>query len=210
MVLDLLPALLRETHLREGLAVDLHLGSEDSHLLAVATIGVSTRDLVLLHAKLEGESLLQTRRVESSERSQLVGLQARVDESGEGSHVGRVEDDDHVLHLGAILLDVVAEVGSDLAVALEQVLAGHTVLAGSTTRGDDVLSTREGLFSINGVGDVGTLESTLLNLIEYAMNARLIDIVEANVRSEAEHQNALYHVRTNHTACADDNELVIC
>ena len=109
-----------------------------------------------------------------------------------------------------ILLDVVAEVGSDLAVALEQVLAGHTVLAGSTTRGDDVLSTREGLFSINGVGDVGTLESTLLDLIEYAMNARLIDIVEANVRSEAEHQNALYHVRTNHTACADDNELVIC
>ena len=82
VVLDLLPALLRETHLREGLAVDLHLGSEDSHLLAVATIGVSTRDLVLLHAKLEGESLLQTRRVESSERSQLVGLQARVDESG--------------------------------------------------------------------------------------------------------------------------------
>ena len=52
-----------------------------------------------------------------------------MDESGEGSYIGRVEDDHHVLHVRAVLLDEVAELGGNLAVALEKVFAGHTVLA---------------------------------------------------------------------------------
>ena len=99
----------------------------------MATIGVSASNLVLLYAELEGESLLQTCRVEGSERGQLVSLQTRVDESSEGGNVGGVEDNNYMLNVGAILLDVVTKVGSNLAVALEQILTGHTVLTGSTT-----------------------------------------------------------------------------
>ena len=65
-VLDLLPTLVAETHLSQRLAVDLHLRSEDSHLLAVATVGVSTCHLVLLNTELQCQSLLQTSRVEGS------------------------------------------------------------------------------------------------------------------------------------------------
>jgi hypothetical protein len=83
-VLDLLPLLVRETHLSEGLAVDFHLRSEDCHLLTVTTIGVCTGHLILLYAELQGQSLLQTGRVETGERSQLVGLQARVNQGGQG------------------------------------------------------------------------------------------------------------------------------
>lgn len=41
------------------------------------------------------------------------------------------------------------------------------------------------------------------------MNTWLIDVIKTNIGSEAEHQSALYHVRTNHTAGTDDQKLVI-
>ena len=147
-----------------------------------------------------------------------------MDQSGQSGHVSGVEDDNHVLNVRAVLLDVVTEVSSDLAVALQQILTCHASLTRSTTRGDDVFSAGESLLGslgnllgiahvLNGrsiVGDVGTGECALLNLIEDTMNTRLIDIVETYVRSKAEHQNALHHVGTDHTACTDDDQLVIC
>src|SRR3712207_6919958 len=54
---DLCPTLLREAHLCQRLAIDLHLRREYGHLLTVATIGVSTSNLILLYAKLQCQSL---------------------------------------------------------------------------------------------------------------------------------------------------------
>ena len=88
-------------------------------------------NLALLHAEFLRESFLQTGAVEGCEAGELLGFQAGVDEGGEGSDICRIEDNHHVLHIGAVLLDVVAEFGSDLAVALEKILAGHALLAGS-------------------------------------------------------------------------------
>ena len=50
----------------------------------------------------------------------------------ESGKVGWVEDHNHMLHVGAVLLDVLAEILGDLAVALEKILAGHALLAGSS------------------------------------------------------------------------------
>ena len=54
-----------------------------------------------------------------------------MDEGGESRDVGGVENNNHVLDVGAVLLDEVAELGGNLAVALEQVFASHSVLTGA-------------------------------------------------------------------------------
>ena len=56
-----------------------------------------------------------------------------MNQRGQSSHICGVEDHHHMLYIGAVLLDVVTEVGSNLAVALEQILTGHTSLTGSAT-----------------------------------------------------------------------------
>ena len=84
------------------------------------------------HAELLSEGFLQTGAVEGSERGELLGLQTAVDKSGKGGDVSGVEDDDDVLHVRAILMDEIAELSSNLAVALEKVFAGHTLLTGCT------------------------------------------------------------------------------
>ena len=133
-----------------------------------------------------------------------------MDESCQCCNVSRVEDNNNVLNVWAVLLDILTEVSCDLAVTLQQVLTCHTFLTWSTTRRDDVLSTSECLSRINGVREVSTRESTLLHLVKYTMNAWLIDIVQTDVRSETECENGLNHVRTNHTASTDDNEFFVC
>ncbi len=55
-----------------------------------------------------------------------------MDEGCESRHVSRVEDDHDVVHIRAVLLDVVAELSRNLAVALEQILTGHAILAWSS------------------------------------------------------------------------------
>ena len=99
----------------------------------MATVCVGTSNLILLNAELKSESLLQTSRVEGSERCKLVWLQTRVDKCSKSCNVSRVEDNNHVLYVRAIFLDVVAELSSNLAVAFQQVLTCHAVLARSTT-----------------------------------------------------------------------------
>ena len=114
-----------------------------------------------------------------------------------------------MLHVGAVLLDVFTEVGSNLAVALEQVFAGHTLLAGSTTRGDDILSAREGYLGVNGIGEVGTRECAVAHLIVHAVYAGLVDIIETDVGGEAEHQHALHHVGADHTTGTYNHEFFV-
>ena len=117
----------------------------------MSTVCVSACNLVLSHTIFSSESLLKTRRVESSERSKLIWLQARVDESCESCNVSRIEDNYDVLYVRTILLDVVTEVSSYLTVAHKEILTCHTILTRSTARRDDVLSTCESLFCIYGI-----------------------------------------------------------
>ena len=56
-----------------------------------------------------------------------------MDESREGCHVSRVEDNDNVLNIRAVLLDVVTELSGDLAVALKEILTCHALLTRRTT-----------------------------------------------------------------------------
>ena len=114
-----------------------------------------------------------------------------------------------MIHFGAVLLDVVTKLGGNLAVAFQQVFTGHAFLAGSTTGRNDILGTGESLFGINGVGDIGTGEGALLNLVEDTVYSRLENVVKANVGSETEHEGALHHVGTNHTAGTDDDQFFI-
>ena len=107
--------------------------SENSHLLTVTTVSVCTSYLILSYAIFSSESLLETCRVECSERSKLVWLKTRVDKSCESCNVSRVEDNYNVLNVWAVLLDVITEVSSDLTVAYEKVLTCHAVLTWSTT-----------------------------------------------------------------------------
>ena len=50
----------------------------------------------------------------------------------ETGEVGRIEDDNHVLNVRAVFLHVLSEILGNLAVTLEKVLTGHTLLARST------------------------------------------------------------------------------
>ena len=97
-------------------------------------------------------------------------------------------------HVGAVLLDVLTEFSGNLAVALEQVFAGHTLLTGSAAAGNDVLRTRESLSGIDGIADVCAREGTVTHLVVNAVNAGFVDVVQTNVVGKAEHQHALNHV----------------
>ena len=56
-----------------------------------------------------------------------------MDESCKSGNVSRVEDNYNVLYIRAILLDIVAELSSDLAVAFEKILTGHALFTWSST-----------------------------------------------------------------------------
>ena len=105
---------------------------------------------------------------------------------------------------------VVTKFCSNLAVTLKKILTSHTLLTRSTTRRNNVFSTSESLLWVNSISYVNTWECALLNFIENTMYTWLEDIIKTDVWSKTEHQSALYHVRTDHTACTDDNEFVIC
>ena len=55
------------------------------------------------------------------------------DEHQRSCYVSWVEDNNNMVYIWAILLDVVTELSSDLAVTLEEVLTSHTLLTRSTT-----------------------------------------------------------------------------
>ena len=66
-MLDFGPTFSAQGELSQGLAINQGLRSKYSHLLAVATVGISTRNLILLYTKLLSQLLLQTSRVESGQ-----------------------------------------------------------------------------------------------------------------------------------------------
>ena len=117
-----------------------------------------------------------------------------MEENHKSGKVGRVEYYHDMLDVGAVLADVLSEVLGDLAVALEKVLTGHALLAGSSAGGDDVLRTLESGRRVGRPGDVGTFECAVGHFGDYALEAGFIDIVEADVRSKLEHHGRLGHV----------------
>lgn len=181
--------------------------SKDGHLLAVATVGVGVLDFGLRNAEVEGEGLFQTGRVEGGEGSHLVGLQTRVDEGHETGDVGGVEDDDEEFAVGAVLLDVLAELLGNLGVAGEEVLTGHAFLAGSAAGRDDVLGILESLGGVGGAGDVDVVETALAHFFGNTLGAEYV--VEADVVGEAHHACGLGHVGADHAGCAHDDEFVV-
>ena len=91
---------------------------------------------------------LQAGAVEGRERRDAIRGEAGVDQGHQAGDVGRVEDHDHELGIGAVRLDVPAELGGDLGVALQQVLAGHSLFSGRTSRSDDVGSPGQGFSDV--------------------------------------------------------------
>lgn len=133
-----------------------------------------------------------------------------MDESGEGSDVSRVEDNYNVLDVRAVCLDFVAEIGSDLTVALEKILACHTFLAGSAAGRDDVFRILECNFGIYGVGNVRAFECAVADFLINTVNSRLIDVIKADIGGKTKHKGALYHIGTNHSAGTYDEQFFVC
>ena len=50
----------------------------------------------------------------------------------------------------------------------------------------------------------------MAHLVIYTMNAGFIDIIQTDVGSQAQHQNTLYHVRTDHATSSNNHKFVIC
>ena len=128
----------------------------------------------------------------------------------ETGKVGRVEDNYDVLDIRAVFLDVLAEILRDLAVTLEQVLAGHAFLARGSSGRDNVLGTLESYLRVCGPSDVGAFESAMGHLGHDTLQTRFINVIKADVRCELEHHRRLGHVGSDHSGGADDDQFVIC
>ena len=132
-----------------------------------------------------------------------------MDERGKCGHIGGIEDDNDMLDIGAVLLDEVTEFGGYLAIALEEVFAGHALLAGSATGRNDILGVLESHFGIYGPGDVGTFECAVVNLFGDTVYAGFIDVVKTDVGGKAEHERGLGHIGADHSAGAHDGQLFV-
>ena len=107
------------------------MAAEHSHLLAVSTVCSTTGNFVLHYIELLCKCALQTCGVKACKSGNLAWFQTRVEQSYKTCKVGRVEDDNHMLYIWAILLDVLSQVLCNLTVASEQVFACHTSLTWS-------------------------------------------------------------------------------
>ena len=196
--------------LRQGASGNERRRSEDRHLLAVAAVGAAVADLVGRNPEIFGQFAPQARGVQRREGRKLRRADTRIDERHQPRDVGRVEDHNDVFHVGAVSLDVLAELCGDLGIALEQVFARHAGLAGRAARRNDIGRSRERLLDIARPGDVHPFERTVVKLLGHALERRSIGIVKADVGRKAHHQRRLGHVRADHAGRAHDRELVVC
>ena len=113
-----------------------------------------------------------------------------------------------MLHVGAVVLDVLAQTLCNLAVALEQILTGHTGLAGSATARDDIFSTGECFLSIGGGSDVHVIETALAHFLGHALGREYV--IQADVGSQAHREGGLNHVGSDHAGSTDDDQFVVC
>ena len=133
-----------------------------------------------------------------------------MEEYDQTGQVSRVEDNDNVLDVGAILLDILAEFLGDLAVALQEVFPGHAGLAGSTAGRNDIFGILECDSRIGRPGDGGTLECAMGHLGDNAFQSGFVNIVQADVRRQFQHHGRLGHIGADHTGRTHDGQLLIC
>ena len=112
----------------------------------------------------------------------------------ETGQVGRVEDYDNMLYIRAIRLYILAELLGDLAVALEKVLSGHSLFAGSSAGRNDIFRVFVCLLDIRSVGNVGAIECTMIHFLGNPFQPLCIRIIQTEVRSKSHHHSGLCHV----------------
>ena len=201
---------LRTDQLRKGLAVHERRRSEDGHLLPVAAVGAAVLHLVGRNSEISGQLRTQTRGVEGREGRDLRGFQPRIDQRHQPRDVGRVEDHHHVLYVGTVGPEVLAELRGDLGVAFEQVLARHAGLAGGAARRYDVRSAPQRLPDVGGPRDVHPFETAVVQLFGHAFERRTERVVKADVGRQAHHQRRLGHVRADHAGRTHNGKLFSC
>ena len=179
------------------------------HLLAVTTVSTRVNNLVSRNLEVLCQLRTKTSRIESSQSSNLRWLNTCVDQSDETGDVSRVEDNNDVLYIWAVLLNVLTELGSDLCVALEQILTGHTCLTSSATRRYYILRIGQCLLDVRGESEVDAVETAVEQLLCYTLQCWSEWVVKADVRRKFHHHSTLCHVRTDHTGCADDGQFLV-
>ncbi len=103
-----------------------------------------------------------------------------------------------MFQVGAICLDIFSQLGSNFSIALQQVLAGHSVLTGSAARRNHVLRTGERFFHVGGEGEVHPFKTAVAHLFHHTFQALGKRVVKADIGREAHHCSRLHHVGTDH------------
>ena len=173
------------------------------------TVGSATGHVILGDLEVLGQRRLQPGAVQSGEGRDALRLQARVDQDHQPRDVGGIEDDHREPEPGRVGLDVAAQLRGDLRVALQQILAGHALLAWSATRGNEVRSTVECLGDVGGERDARAGERAVVDLLGRALVALGVGVVHCDVGREPQRQRSLHHVGADRTGRAQDGEFVV-
>ena len=196
--------------LRKGPSGDERRRGEDRHLLAVAAVGAAVADFVGRNLEILGQLRTQARAAQRGKGRKLRGTDARIDQRYQSRDVGGIENHDHMLHTGAVGLDVLAQLRGDLGIAFQQVFARHARLARRAARRNDIRSVRKSLLDIARPSDVHPFERAVIKLLGHAFERGSVRVIQADVRRKAHHQRRLGHVRADHTGRAHDREFVVC
>ena len=170
----------------------------------MTAIGAAASYLALEYPEVLCELALQTIGVESRQRGYLRRLQSGMNERNQPRNIRRIEYDHHVLYIGTVTLNLVAQFRRDLAITTEKILTGHPLFARSPPCGDNIFSTTESLFYTRSKSKIEPLKSTMAHLFCYALQPLGEWIVETNVWSKAHHGSRLCHVGANHTGSSNE------
>ena len=190
-------------------AVHLSCGCENGHLLTVSTECAAACYGALRQFEIFGQLALQAGRVEGGQGGHLRGLQTGVDQGDEARDVSGVEDDDYVLAIGAVSLDVFAQLLGHLRVALEEVFARHAGLASGTARGDYILGVLQRFSGIGRVREVHSLKTAVAHLFIHALQRWFIHVLQADVGRQAHHRRSLCHVGADHATGTNDCQFFV-
>ena len=176
----------------------------------MATIGAGACHVVLGHIEVFCKFGAQTGGVERGEGRHTRGFHPGVDQRDEAGDVGGIEDYHNMFHVGAVFLHVLAELLGYLGVSFQEVFAGHSGLAGSTSARHYIGCARKRFGHVGCVCEVHPLEATMAHLLIHSFERRSVWIVEADVGCEFHHHCRLGHVRPDHTGWTHDGEFFVC
>ena len=194
----------------QRLAVDCGGRGEYCHLLAMAAVGAAVDDAFGRNVEPFYELMLQTCAVERGESRHLRGFQTRIQQCDQTGDVGRIEDHDHMLYIGAIGVHIFAELLGNLSIAFKKVFAGHTGFAGCAAAVHYILGIGESFLDIGSEGEIYTFESAGIEFFGHAFKCGGIWIVKTDIGCKMHHHGCLCHVGAYHAGSADDDEFVVC